>query len=251
MQQVGIYEEKPFESYFSGNTVQICPVGALTGSAYRFRSRPFDLVSTDERVRALRLGLLRSAPTTAAVTVLRRMALDDPEVNEEWNCDKGRWAFTYATMPDRLRDPVVRGADGEYAVSSWRDAYAAAAAGLTARQGAGGVGVLVGGRATVEDAFAYGKFARVALGTHDVDFRARPHSAEEADFLASAIVGHDGLSYTDLERPAVGAAGRAGAGGGEPHRLPAAAQGRARHKTQVFIRRAVRDPRAGEGLAAR
>ena len=46
LQQVGIYEEKPFESYFSGNTVQICPVGALTGAAYRFRSRPFDLVST-------------------------------------------------------------------------------------------------------------------------------------------------------------------------------------------------------------
>ena len=46
LQQIGIYEEKPFESYFSGNTVQICPVGALTGAAYRFRSRPFDLVST-------------------------------------------------------------------------------------------------------------------------------------------------------------------------------------------------------------
>ena len=57
LQQIGIYEEKPFESYFSGNTVQICPVGALTGAAYRFRARPFDLVSTPSRVRALRQRL--------------------------------------------------------------------------------------------------------------------------------------------------------------------------------------------------
>jgi NADH-quinone oxidoreductase subunit G len=62
-----------------------------------------------------------------------------------------------------------------------------------------GVGVLTGGRLTVEDAYAYSKFARVALGTNDVDFRARPHSQEESDFLASAIVNHHGLTYADLE----------------------------------------------------
>ena len=66
LQQIGIYEEQPFESYFSGNTVQICPVGALTGAAYRFRSRPFDLVSTPCVVRALRQRLRACAPTTAA-----------------------------------------------------------------------------------------------------------------------------------------------------------------------------------------
>ena len=66
LQQVGIYEDQPFESYFSGNTVQICPVGALTGAAYRFRSRPFDLVSHAERLRALRVRLRACAPTTAA-----------------------------------------------------------------------------------------------------------------------------------------------------------------------------------------
>ncbi len=58
LEQVGTGEGDPFQSYFSGNTIQICPVGALTSSAYRFRSRPFDLVSTPQRVRALR-GRLR------------------------------------------------------------------------------------------------------------------------------------------------------------------------------------------------
>ncbi|GAA4869526.1 NADH-quinone oxidoreductase subunit G [Serinicoccus chungangensis] len=198
LQQVGIYEEQPFESYFSGNTVQICPVGALTGAAYRFRSRPFDLVSTPSVCEHCASGCsLRTDHRRGQV--LRRMALDDPEVNEEWNCDKGRWAFAYATLPDRLHDPVVRGSDGEYAVTSWRDAYAAAAAGLSGARAAGGVGVLPGGRVSVEDAYAYAKLARVALGTNDIDHRARPHSAEEADFLAAAVAGQREVSYADLE----------------------------------------------------
>ncbi|QFG69403.1 NADH-quinone oxidoreductase subunit G [Ornithinimicrobium pratense] len=197
LQQVAIYEEKPFESYFSGNTVQICPVGALTGAAYRFRSRPFDLISTQSVCEHCASGCAIRTDHRRGV-VLRRMALDDPQVNEEWNCDKGRWAFAYAALPDRLRDPVVRGADGQYAVTSWGEAYRAAARGLAQAQGR--VGVLPGGRVSVEDAYAYAKFARVALGTNDVDARARPHSAEEADFLAAHVAGVHDVTYTSVEQ---------------------------------------------------
>src|SRR5690606_19753293 len=197
LQQVGIYEEKPFESYFSGNTVQICPVGALTGAAYRFRSRPFDLVSTPSACEHCASGCAIRTDHRRGV-VLRRMALEDPEVNEEWNCDKGRWAFAYANQPDRLRDPVVRGADGQYHVASWEEALRAAAQGLAAARADGGAGVLVGGRVTVEDAYAYSKFARTVLGTNDVDFRARPLSAEETEFLASRVAGRRDVSYADL-----------------------------------------------------
>src|SRR3546814_16057101 len=89
LQQVGIYEKEPFESYFSGNTIQICPVGALTSAAYRFRSRPFDLVSVpsvaehDACGSAIRVDHRRG-------TVMRRPAGDDPEVNEAWNTAKDR-----------------------------------------------------------------------------------------------------------------------------------------------------------------
>ncbi|MGL4177142.1 MAG: NADH-quinone oxidoreductase subunit G [Dermatophilaceae bacterium] len=199
LQQVGIYEEKPFESYFSGNTVQICPVGALTGSAYRFRSRPFDLVSTPSVCEHCASGCAQRTDHRRG-TVLRRLAQADPAVNEEWNCDKGRWAFTYTGVGDRLELPMVRGDDGELRVASWQDALAAAAAGLAA---AGSAGVLTGGRVSAEDAYAYGKFARTVLGTNDVDFRARPHSAEETAFLASTVVSttpDDGaVTYADLE----------------------------------------------------
>ncbi|HSF26455.1 MAG TPA: NADH-quinone oxidoreductase subunit G [Actinomycetes bacterium] len=208
LQQVGIYEKEPFDSYFSGNTVQICPVGALTGAAYRFRSRPFDLVSTPSICEHCASGCAIRTDHRRG-KVLRRMAGDDPAVNEEWNCDKGRWAFQYATMPERITTPLVRDEEsGELVPTSWPDALAVAAAGLRAARDGAGVGVLPGGRVTLEDGYAWSKFARLALGTNDVDFRARPHSAEEAAFLGHAIVGTSpatgGVTYADLEHaPAV------------------------------------------------
>jgi NADH-quinone oxidoreductase subunit G len=197
LQQVGIYEKEPFESYFSGNTIQICPVGALTSTAYRFRARPFDLVSTPSVCEHCASGCaLRTDHRRGKVT--RRMAGDDPEVNEEWNCDKGRFAFHYARQDDRLTRPLVRDADtGEMRTASWPEAFVVAARGLASAGGQ--AGVLTGGRLTAEDCYAYAKFARTVLGTNDVDFRARPHSREEADFLAAHVAAQSRVSYADLE----------------------------------------------------
>jgi len=199
LQQVGIYEKEPFESYFSGNTIQICPVGALTSASYRFRARPFDLVSSPSVCEHCASGCaLRTDHRRGKVT--RRLAGNDPEVNEEWNCDKGRFGFLYARQPDRLTHPLVRDEDdGALRPASWTEAFVVAARGLRAVDGA--VGVLTGGRLTAEDAYGYAKFARVALRTNDIDFRARPHSDEEADFLASSVVARSlEVSYADLER---------------------------------------------------
>ncbi|MGK5629038.1 NADH-quinone oxidoreductase subunit G [Streptomyces sp. URMC 123] len=207
LQQVGTGQDAPFRSYFSGNTIQICPVGALTSAAYRFRSRPFDLVSSP--------GVCEHCAGGCAIRtdhrrgkVMRRLAAEDPEVNEEWICDKGRFAFRYAQRPERIETPLVRGADGTLAPASWPEALEAAARGLAAARGR--AGVLTGGRLTVEDAYAYAKFARVALATNDIDFRARVHSGEEADFLAAHVAGRGldldggGATYGALERaPAV------------------------------------------------
>ncbi|MFJ9851458.1 NADH-quinone oxidoreductase subunit G [Streptomyces sp. NPDC101150] len=208
LQQVGTGEGDPFESYFSGNTIQICPVGALTSAAYRFRSRPFDLVSSPSVCEHCAGGCATRTDHRRG-KVMRRLAANDPEVNEEWICDKGRFAFRYAQQRDRLEHPLVRNAEsGELEPASWPEALQAAARGLAAAKGR--TGVLTGGRLTVEDAYAYAKFARVALDTNDIDFRARAHSAEEADFLAARVAGRGrdldgtGLSYTALEKaPAV------------------------------------------------
>lgn len=200
---------QPFASYFSGNTVQICPVGALTSAAYRFRARPFDLVSTpgvsehDSNGSAIRVDHRRGV-------VLRRLAGEDAAVNEEWITDKDRFAFTWQSAADRVTTPLVRDRDadgtrGELRPASWAEALEVAAHGLAEARAAGGVGVLPGGRVTLEDAYAYAKFARVALGTNDVDLRARPHSAEEEAFLGHAVAGTGmGVTFADLEAaPAV------------------------------------------------
>ena len=206
LQQVGIYEREPFESYFSGNTIQICPVGALTSAAYRFRSRPFDLVSTpsiaehDACGSAIRVDHRRGK-------VMRRLAADDPEVNEEWITDKDRFGFLWSRQDDRLTHPLVRdepgpdGKRGELRAASWPEAFAVAARGLAEAKRK--VGLLPGGRLTAEDAYAWSKFARVTCRTNNIDFRARPHSEEEARFLASSVVltgpGNGGVTYADLE----------------------------------------------------
>jgi NADH-quinone oxidoreductase subunit G len=206
LQQVGIYEKEPFESYFSGNTIQICPVGALTSASYRFRARPFDLVSTpsvaehDACGAAIRVDHRRGK-------VMRRLAGNDPEVNEEWITDKDRFAFTYAREDDRLTHPLVRdrqedGGTGELRVASWPEAFAVAARGLA--EAGTAVGLLTGGRLTAEDAYAYSKFARHTLGTNNIDFRARALSQEEADFLAAQVVlaapGNGGVTYAEVEQ---------------------------------------------------
>ncbi len=137
-QQIGIAEDAPFLSYFSGNVIQICPVGALTSEQYRFRSRPFDLVSSpgiaehDACGSAIRIDHRRGK-------VLRRQAGNDPAVNEEWITDKDRFAFAYTQADDRLGYPQVRDEDGSLRPASWPEAFAVAARGLAAAKAAGGV----------------------------------------------------------------------------------------------------------------
>jgi len=183
-----------FASYFAGNTVQLCPVGALTSSSYRFRARPVDLTSVpsvaehDANGSAIQIETRRGQ-------VLRRLAGDDPQVNREWLTDKDRFGFSWQQAPDRLTVPLIR-RDGQLREASWPEAITAATKGLFE---ANGVGVLPGGRLTVEDALAYSLFARVALRTDDIDYRSRPRSQEEAEFLARHVAGSGlGVTFEDL-----------------------------------------------------
>ena len=193
--QIGTAADEPYDSYFSGNVVQICPVGALTSASYRFRSRPFDLVSVPTTCEHCASGCsLRTDYRRGVVT--RRLAWDDPAVNEEWNCDKGRFAFPYLS-DGRITNPLIR-ENGELRAASWPEALDAAARGLAAAGES--VGVLVGGRSTIEDAYAYSRFARSVIGTDHIDFRIRETSDEETAFLAAVVAGSPvSASYDALE----------------------------------------------------
>lgn len=187
---------RAFASYFSGNIIQICPVGALTSNDYRFRARPFDLVSTasvtehDASGSAIRVDIRRGE-------VLRRQAGNDPEVNEEWITDKDRFAFKWSGV-QRLNTPFVR-ENGQLVPTSWSDALDRvhrALADLSGDQ----VGFLPGGRLSFEDAWAWSKFARSVVGSDSIDMRSRSHSEEERSFLAAHVAGSGlGVTYSQLE----------------------------------------------------
>ncbi|MFD2119611.1 2Fe-2S iron-sulfur cluster-binding protein [Streptomyces cirratus] len=161
LQQVGTGEGDPFESYFSGNTIQICPVGALTSAEYRFRARPFDLVSSPSVCEHCAGGCATRTDHRRG-KVLRRLPPRTPRSTRSGSATRARFAFRYAQRPDRLTTPLVRGSDGVLAPASWPEALEAAAKGLASARGR--AGVLTGGRLTAEDAYAYAKFARVVLG---------------------------------------------------------------------------------------
>ncbi|MCL2471566.1 MAG: molybdopterin-dependent oxidoreductase, partial [Propionibacteriaceae bacterium] len=196
-QQVAIYPDQPFDSYFSGNVIQICPVGALTSADYRFSARPFDLVSTVTTCENCASGC-QLRVDSRHFDVRRRYAGENPDVNDEWSCDKGRFGFVSARGSDRITRPMVR-RNGQLVQVSWPEALDAATQGL--QRAAGSVGVLTGGRLTVETAYAYSKFARTVLKTNSIDFRARAASNEEARFLARYVAGRtlaDSVTYADL-----------------------------------------------------
>ncbi len=199
LQQVGQYEDQPYDSYYSGNVIQICPVGALTSADYRFQSRPFDLVSVASSCEHCASGCALRVDQRH-YQVKRRLAGADPDVNEEWNCDVGRFAFVSNRGDDRVTMPLVRTAEGVLAPASWPEAIDAAVAGLAAAGSS--VGVLVGGRLTVETSYGYQKFARAVLGSNDIDCRVRGLSAEEEQFLAARVAGRtlaESVTYADLE----------------------------------------------------
>ncbi|HLF69470.1 MAG TPA: 2Fe-2S iron-sulfur cluster-binding protein, partial [Actinomycetota bacterium] len=197
--QINIAEEKPFDSYFSGNTIQICPVGALTSSSYRFLSRPWDLKKSSTVCSHCSVGCPISLEHRDG-EVLRAQALPNEEVNSFWNCDKGRFGHRYVSHPERLRSPSVRQPSG-MKPASWTvalDRIANTLKNISASSGPQAIGLIGGSRATNEDLYAAATFFRETIGTNNLDFR-----TFDADFpyehLAVAGFAGSTASLNDLD----------------------------------------------------
>jgi NADH-quinone oxidoreductase subunit G len=168
--EVNTFPELPFTSYFSGNTVQICPVGALTAAPYRFAARPWDLDQVESTCTTCAVGC-RVAVQSSSNRVTRLLGIDADPVNHGWLCDKGRFAFDAVNGDDRLTEPLMR-KDGSLVSVSWHEALAAVADGLrraSADGGAEAIAVVGGARLTNEGAYAWAKLAKGVLGTDSVD----------------------------------------------------------------------------------
>ena len=173
--QVNTFPDEPFTSYFSGNTVQICPVGALTAKPYRFKARPWDLEQRESTCTTCSVGC-RTVVQSSRDELLRYQGSDSEAVNWGWLCDKGRFNFENVNSSDRLEQPLVREGASHKQVS-WSDASAAAANALRA----GNVAIIGGARGTNEDAFAWARLAD-ALGVSMRD-------AQLADGLPAEVFG--------------------------------------------------------------
>ena len=167
--EVNTFPDRPFDSYFSGNTVQICPVGALTARPYRFRARPWDLTemtSTYPNATGDRVSVHASRNR-----LLRIQGVDSEAVNHGWLSDRDRFSFEAVHSPGRLQEPLLR-KDAELVAVSWSAALAAAAEATVealGRNGPSSVAVVGGARLCSEDQYAWAKLAKGLIGTDNVD----------------------------------------------------------------------------------
>jgi NADH-quinone oxidoreductase subunit G len=189
-EQVSIAPGEDFRSPFSGNTVQICPVGALTSTTYRFAARPFDLKHADTVCPHCASGCNLRVDTRSG-KVVRHLARDNEDVNDAWLCDKGRYAFTFPDREDRSTVPLLR--DHGLEPVSFDDVFRTIVDWSTR----GRVAFLTGGRLADEDAYALSKLARTAFRTNDLDHRRVP-APEALEVLAAASPLR--TTYADVER---------------------------------------------------
>ncbi len=158
--QITTFPDEPFASYFSGNTVQICPVGALTATPYRFKARPWDLRESESTCTTCSVGC-RTAVQSSNDELLRYQGVDSDPVNWGWLCDRGRFSFEAVNSDQRLAAPLVR-VDDELLPTTWNAALARAAELITEAKAVGGansIAVIGGARGSNEDAYAWAKLA--------------------------------------------------------------------------------------------
>jgi NADH-quinone oxidoreductase subunit G len=180
--QVMTFPDEPFASYFSGNTVQICPVGALTAEPYRFKARPWDLTVEESTCTTCSVGC-RVVVQSSRDEILRYQGVDSDPVNHGWLCDRGRFDFQAVNSHLRLADPMVRTEAG-LTTTSWNAALDASARLITdalAAGGPGSIGLLGGARGSNEDAFMWARLAD-AIG---IEYR----DAQLGDGLPASILG--------------------------------------------------------------
>jgi NADH-quinone oxidoreductase subunit G len=191
--EVATFPDEPFASYFSGNTVQICPVGALTAKPYRFRARPWDLEEVESTCTDCSVGC-RITVQSSRNQVLRYQGVDSDPVNWSWLCDKGRFGFEAVNSDERLGEPHLRGGDGTLVPAKWSDALRAAADAIAAAEPSA-IAVLGGARLTNEAQYAWARLAKGVIGTDHVD-------AQLGDGLpAELVVGLPGATIDEVCAP--------------------------------------------------
>src|SRR5256886_1659141 len=161
--QMATFEDEPYRAPFSGNVIELCPVGALTSTTYRFEARPWEIQDVPTVCGLCPVGCNVNA-TTREGKVKRIISRNHVEVDQGWLCDKGRFAYRHLNAPDRLRDPLLRVRRRGFEEISWERALDEAERLL--READGRIVTALSGSETVEEAYALAKLLRQGLGSH-------------------------------------------------------------------------------------
>lgn len=201
LEQVAIYEDEPFQSEFSGNVVQICPVGALTATPYRFQARPFETTTTISTCNRCASGC-KTLVQERRGQLVRVLSGSNYETQDEWICDKGRFGYAYAQTPERITEPLMRKGDSFVPVS-WAEAIDAIGGAVRSARDAREPMAAIGGAQLVdEDAYALARFARVVLGTNDVDARFGGTTGADDQVLSQIAAGAPTAGFADIDSAA-------------------------------------------------
>ncbi|MDQ3957798.1 MAG: molybdopterin-dependent oxidoreductase, partial [Actinomycetota bacterium] len=192
--QILTFSDEPFDSYFSGNTVQICPVGALLSRPYRFVSRPWDLDTAPSVCSYCAVGCPISNEQRSD-KIVRCQAMPNENVNDFWICDKGRYGYHHVGSEERLETPLVRDDGGEFQTTGWGPALQRVAENVKDKR----VGVIAGAHLTTEDAYAIARLARKELKTKDVDSRIQDDGAPYELALRAHGAAGSSAQMRDLE----------------------------------------------------
>ncbi|HEY4034823.1 MAG TPA: NADH-quinone oxidoreductase subunit NuoG [Ktedonobacteraceae bacterium] len=168
--EVGTAPDHAFDSVFSGNTVEMCPVGALTAASYRFKARPWELKHTSSVCNNCSVGC-NARIDVRVDKITRLMSRNNDEIDDGWLCNRGRWEFDYVNSPQRLRTPLIR-RNGNLTPASWDEALNYIALKLRAtidKDGAQSVAGIGSTRTTNEEAYLFQKFLRHVVGTPNID----------------------------------------------------------------------------------
>jgi len=168
--EVGTAPDHAFDSIFSGNTVEMCPVGALTATAYRFKSRPWELKRIPSVCNNCSVGC-NIRIDVRVDKIMRNMSRANDAIDDGWLCDRGRWGFEFVNSPQRLRTPMIR-RNGQMVAVTWEQAFYTIALRLgeiIKKHGASAVGGIGSTRTTNEEAYLFQKLLRQVIGTPHVD----------------------------------------------------------------------------------
>ncbi|MBI2844268.1 MAG: NADH-quinone oxidoreductase subunit NuoG [Armatimonadetes bacterium] len=181
---IGIFPGRPFDSNFSGNTIELCPVGALLSSVFRFRARPWEMTSTESICPNCGVGCNIRVNARNFRRVVRYLSRDNPEVDGGWLCDRGRFDSTFINDPERLTKPLVR-RNGELREATWEEALEAAVDGMKAA-GLRAAGIGSANR-TNEQNYLFQKFMRLVIGTNNIDYTMEPMAPGGTDALVAGL----------------------------------------------------------------